>query len=86
MVTTHFPEEAWPLLPRARAEELIQIPDYEASGCSFITHHYMSLDLPRVNEIRQSGDPVLCWTIKSEDDEHEARRLADNITFEGYLP
>ncbi len=46
----------------------------------------MSLDLPRVNEIRQSGDPVLCWTIKSEDDEHEARRLADNITFEGYLP
>jgi len=86
LVTCRFSKEDWPLLPRDRADELAQIPDYEASGCSFITHHFKSLDLPRVNEIRQTGDPVLSWTIKAEDDEHEARRLSDNITFEGYLP
>lgn len=86
LVTCRFSKEDWPLLPRSRADELAQIPDYDATGCSFISHHHLSLDLPRVNEIRQTGDPVLSWTIKSEDDEHLARRLADNITFEGYLP
>lgn len=86
LVTCRFSKEDWPLLPRGRAGELVAIPDYEPSGASFISHHFKSLDLPRVDEIRQTGDPVLSWTIKSEDDEHEARRLADNITFEGYLP
>jgi hypothetical protein len=28
--------------------------------------------------------PVLCWTIKSPEAEAEARKVADNITFEGY--
>ena len=86
LVTCRFSAEDWPLMPRGRAEELVQIPDYDASGASFISHHFNSLDLPRVDEIRQSGDPVLSWTITSEDDEFKARRLADNITFEGYLP
>lgn len=86
LTTCRFSAKDWPLLPRKRAEELALIPDYEACGASFISHHFKSLDLPSVARIRQSGDPVLCWTIKSEDDEHKARRLADNITFEGYLP
>lgn len=86
LVTCRFSKEDWPLLPRARADELVEIPDFEPTGASFISHHFKSLDLPAVNQIRQGGDPVLSWTITSEDDEHEARRLADNITFEGYLP
>ncbi len=86
LVTCSFSKENWPLLPRARAEELVQIPDFAACGASFISHHFKSLDHPAVNRIRQQGDPVLSWTIKSEEDAHEARRLADNITFEGYLP
>ena len=86
LVTCRFSKEDWPLLPRARAEELAAIPDFEASGASFISHHFKSLDMPRVNDIRQTGDPVLSWTITSGDEEFEARRLADNITFEGYLP
>ncbi len=86
LTTCSFSAENWPLLPRNRAAELIEIPDFEATGASFISHHFKSLDLPAVNRIRQGGDPVLSWTIKSEEDEHKARRVADNITFEGYLP
>lgn len=86
LTTCRFSAQDWPLIPRKRAEELAQIPDYDACGASFISHHFKSLDLPSVNRIRQTGDPVLSWTIKTEDDEHDARRLADNITFEGYLP
>ena len=86
ITSCRFSSEDWPLMPRARATELIEIPDFKPTGASFISHHLKSLDLPAVNRIRQGGDPVLSWTIKSEEDEHEARRLADNITFEGYLP
>ncbi len=86
LTTCSFSAENWPLLPRPRANELMEIPDFEPTGASFISHHFESLDLPAVKRIRQGGDPVLSWTIKSEEDEHEARRLADNITFEGYLP
>lgn len=86
LTTCSFSAENWPLLPRGRAAELIDIPDFEATDSCFISHHFKSLDLPAVNRIRQGGDPVLSWTIRSEDEEHEARRLADNITFEGYLP
>ena len=86
ITTCRFSVDNWPLLPRKRAAELVEIPDFEATGSCFISHHFNSLDLPAVDRIRQGGDPVLSWTIKSEEDEHEARRLADNITFEGYLP
>lgn len=86
ITTCRFSVENWPMLPRKRAEELVEIPDFEPTGSCFISHHFKSLDLPAVERIRQGGDPVLSWTIKSEEDEHEARRLADNITFEGYLP
>ena len=86
LTTCRFSPENWPLMPKKRADELRHIPDFEATGACFISHNFRSLDLPAVERIRQGGDPVLSWTIKSEDDEHEARRLADNITFEGYLP
>ena len=86
LTTCSFSAENWPLIPRKRADELIEIPDFEATGACFISHHFKSLELPAVNRIRQGGDPVLSWTIRSEDEAHEARRLADNITFEGFLP
>jgi hypothetical protein len=27
----------------------------------------------------------LCWTIRSPEEEAQARRVAQNVTFEGYL-
>ncbi len=86
LVTCPFAREVWQLLPRRRAEELAGIPDFTATGASFISHQFKSLDMPRVQQIRQQGNPVLCWTIKSAEDAQEARHLSDNITFEGYLP
>ncbi len=86
LVTSPFSKAHWPLVPRARAEELADIPDFEACGACFISHQFQALDMPAVDRIRQGGDPVLSWTIRSEEEEFAARRLADNITFEGYLP
>ncbi len=73
-----------PLRPDTR-DRLRGIPDFEAANCSFISHEVTDLDRPRVAELKAGGATILCWTVRSAQQELEARRVADNITFEGYL-
>lgn len=84
IVTDGYDEKDWPL-PRQMREHLRRIPDYEAAGCSFISHNMHDLERPRVAELKSQGADILCWTVKSPQDEALARRVADNITFEQYL-
>ena len=86
MVTDRFESEDWPTLSAERREHLSQILDFGPSGAAFISHNQAQLeDLP-VTALNAQEVPVLCWTVRSQDEEHRARRIADNITFEGYLP
>ena len=59
---------------------------YESLGASFISHNVLDLPSDIIREFKGKGDPVLCWTVKSEKQEKRARTVADNITFESYLP
>lgn len=73
------------LLPAEVCDHLRDIPDFDRVGASFISHEAADLARPRVAELKARGVPVLCWTIRSPEQEAEARRIADNVTFEGYL-
>ena len=86
LVTAQFNASDWPLVPDNRRTELSAIPDFEQCGASFISHYFKHLEMPRVAELKQKAVPVLCWTIKSQQDETIARQVANNITFERYLP
>jgi len=86
LTTDAFAGADWPTIAPPRREELARINDIDAIGASFISHNHKSLGLPRIAEIRKSGLPVLCWTIRTAEEEARARRIADNVTFEGYLP
>lgn len=68
------------------AQRLRGIPDYEATGASFISHEAADLARERVAELKAQGARILCWTITSPDAEAAARTVAENVTFEGYLP
>lgn len=83
LTTCGYTPEDWPLSKEA-CDRLREIPDFERVGASFISHHAADLDRPRVRALHADGVPVLCWTIRSVEAEAEARKLADNITFEGY--
>ncbi|MEP3332726.1 glycerophosphodiester phosphodiesterase family protein [Sedimentitalea sp.] len=83
LVTCGFDPAEWPL-PVTTCERLRTIPDFRTSQASFISHDKADLSSPRVAELRAAGTPVLCWTIRSPTEEAEARRFADNVTFEGY--
>lgn len=84
LVTDGFDPGEWPLSSDVCAR-LRKIPDFETSQAGFISHQVSDLRRPRVAELKADGVPVLCWTVRSPQEEAEARKIADNVTFEGYL-
>lgn len=86
LVTDSFQRKNWLLVPEKRLQELRNIPDFDRVGASFISHRAEDLNSPHVARIKAAGLPVLCWTIRSSAEEARARLVADNVTFEGYLP
>lgn len=85
LVTSAFTAEDWDL-PVAVRNRLRDIPDYQRLEASFISHEAEDLGRRRVAELKKDGADILCWTIRSPEAEKKARKVADNITFEGYLP
>ena len=84
ITTSAYLPEDWELLPRGTRDRLREIPDYDHTGASFISHEASDLSRPRVADLKARGAVILCWTIRSHAEETAARRVADNITFEGY--
>lgn len=84
IVTSAYEPDDWPLSTQI-CDHLRTIPDYARTGSSFISHEAFDLGRARVADLKQGGARVLCWTIRSPEEEAEARKVAENITFEGYL-
>lgn len=85
LTTCAFTADDWPLIPAKRREELADIPDFDRLGCSFVSHDRTDLKNPAVTRIKDAGHPICCWTIRTAEQEAEARKIVDNITFELYL-
>ncbi len=73
-------------IPPARRRALGRIADFDRVGASFVSHDRRDLDTPRLAELGRRGVPILCWTIRSPAEAAAARRIASNITFEGFRP
>ena len=85
ITTSAYDPDDWAPLPVEVCDRLRGIPDYDATRSSFISHEGRDLSRHRVAELKAQGATILCWTIRSPADEALARRIADNVTFEGYL-
>jgi glycerophosphoryl diester phosphodiesterase len=86
ITTSAYDPKDWAPLPMATCDRLRGIPDYATTGSSFISHEAADLGRDRVAELKAAGAKVLCWTIRSPEQEAIARQVADNVTFEGYRP
>ena len=83
-LTTAAYDADWAPLRAATRDALRDIPDYDRTLSSFISHEADDLARPRVAALKAQGAVILCWTIRSAEDEAKARIIAQNITFEGY--
>jgi glycerophosphoryl diester phosphodiesterase len=84
LTTSSYDPADWHPLSPVTCETLRGIPDYDRTQSSFISHQGNDLARPRVAQLKSQGASVLCWTIRSPDQEALARQVAQNITFEGY--
>ena len=84
LTTSAYDPEDWHPLPPETCDRLRAIPDYDRVEASFLSHEAHDLARPRVAELARGGAVILCWTIRSPQQEAEARRIARNITFEQY--
>ncbi len=85
LTTCSFPPDKWNGASEARCAHLRDIADFDRLGAAFISHDCNDLDRASVLGLKARGVPILCWTIKSAEAEAQARKIADNVTFEGYL-
>lgn len=84
LTTSGYTADGWPLLSAATRDHLRGIPDADRVGASFISHEAADLTRVRVADLKSQGLAILCWTIRSRAAEDDARRIAHNVTFEGY--
>ncbi|MGC9446138.1 glycerophosphodiester phosphodiesterase family protein [Cereibacter johrii] len=84
LVTSSYDPADWAPVPPETCARLRAIPDYDRVEASFVSHEAPDLDRPRVAELKAQGAAILCWTIRSPEAEARARRVAANVTFEGY--
>ncbi|MGH1463841.1 MAG: glycerophosphodiester phosphodiesterase family protein [Cognatishimia sp.] len=86
LVTGAYDPDVWAPVTPETCDRLRDIPDYDRVHASFISHQAQDLNRPRVAELKAQGADILCWTVTSPDQEAQARKVAQNITFEQYLP
>ncbi|WP_298428972.1 glycerophosphodiester phosphodiesterase family protein [uncultured Jannaschia sp.] len=86
LTTSAFDPAHWPELGAATRDRLRAMPDLDRVGAQFISHEAAALDMPEVARVRATGRSILCWTVRSATAEATALRIADGVTFEGYLP
>ena len=52
----------------------------------FIAYDARAMPNKKINDLRIKGTPIICWTIKSENDYNKISSMCDNIIFEGFMP
>ncbi|MEM8553754.1 MAG: glycerophosphodiester phosphodiesterase family protein [Pseudomonadota bacterium] len=85
-ITTGHGTPLWPdhlELDRAVIATGINPKDW---GASFISHGLSHANAHWLPSLRAKGTPILSWTIRTPQQEAQARSFAANITFEGYRP
>lgn len=86
LTTCSFNKPDWPAMEIKELDRLRNIADYDHSTVTFISHEASDLMSPRVAELKKAGAQILCWTVLTHEQEKVARNVAQNITFEGFLP
>lgn len=86
LTTTDFTAPGWERLSDSDRARLTRMDDLARVRADFVSHDRRDLDSRELARVKAGGMPVLCWTVRSPAEEAEARKVADNITFEDYRP
>ena len=86
LITQIFKQNEWTRISKSRCDELTMISDYSLAGTTFISHDHEDLNSHVVARLKKTGATILCWTVRNQNQDTLARKVADSVTFENYLP
>ena len=72
------------MLPFARRMNIRHFDHLEKTRPHFISYYFRDLPFAPVQAIRAAGHPIITWTIRTKEEERQALRYSDQVTFEGY--
>jgi glycerophosphoryl diester phosphodiesterase len=73
------------MLPVARRLDMRHFRHLEKTRPHFISFNFRDLPFTPVQSIRAKGYPIISWTIRSREEEQQALRYSDQVTFEDFL-
>lgn len=85
MVADRVVDSYYRKLPLARRLSLRNLSHLERTRPHFLSFDFRELPFAPVQQIRAAGFPVITWTIRSREEESQALRYCDQVTFEGYI-
>ena len=71
-------------LPVTRRLELRQFSHVARTQPHFVSFYFKEFPFGPVQEFRAAGHPVISWTIRNREEQAQALRYSDQVTFEGY--
>ena len=86
LITEIFKQNEWTRISKSRCDELTMISDYSLAKATFISHDHKDLNSDVVARLKKTGATILCWTVRNQNQDTRARKVADSVTFENYLP
>ena len=85
IVADGAPQQEYAFLPLSARLSLRELRHADATRPNFLSLDKHWLPCPVARSYRNRHTPVICWTIRSEQEASQALRWCDQITFEGYL-
>lgn len=83
---SHYAGAHWARLPIPMREELASLAHRDRTDPDFLSWRVADLPNATTDHFRGTlGRPVICWTVRTDDERVIAARHADQVTFEGYL-
>jgi glycerophosphoryl diester phosphodiesterase len=86
IVADRMIDPEWSALPLPRRLAMRHFTHLPETRPHFLSYEAAGLPAAIARAFRQSGRPVICWTIRSEQQAMRATRYCDQITFEGFRP
>jgi glycerophosphoryl diester phosphodiesterase len=83
---SHYEGSHWARMPVAMRRDLAALAHFPDTDPHFLS--WRVADLPSAATERYRGSlarPVICWTVRTDDERLIAAQHADQVTFEGYL-
>jgi len=82
-----YDDPEWDFLNADQKKDFATLKSLDATKLDFLSWYIKDLDHPTPQMMRnQIGLPIMTWTVRTTEQREKAKRYADQIVFEGFLP